>query len=81
MLYVLGSYTGIFQSKEDRIGLSDEKLMKIIGWGKENGIKYWLCMHTWDTWGDKVFKMPRGVNYDLIELIVLAGVFEDLDSE
>nr|XP_018914583.1 PREDICTED: cathepsin B-like cysteine proteinase 4 [Bemisia tabaci] len=72
---------GIFQSKEDRIGLEDEKLMKIIGWGKENGIKYWLCMHTWDTWGDKVFKMPRGVNYDQIELIVLTGVFEDLDAE
>lgn len=27
--------------------------VKIIGWGKENGIDYWLCVNSWNkTWGD-----------------------------
>jgi cathepsin B len=33
--------------------------VKIIGWGKENGIDYWLCVNCWNkTWGDEgVFKI------------------------
>nr|XP_018914549.1 PREDICTED: cathepsin B-like cysteine proteinase 4 [Bemisia tabaci] len=69
---------GIFQKKTDRKFLAWDKFFKIIGWGEENGIKYWLCVHTWDTWGDKVFKTPRGVNYDWIEFMLTAGVFDPL---
>lgn len=38
--------------------------IKIIGWGVENGEKYWLCANSWNTsWGDKgFFKILRGVN-------------------
>ena len=23
--------------------------VKMIGWGMENGIKYWLCVNSWNT--------------------------------
>ncbi|CAH0392819.1 unnamed protein product [Bemisia tabaci] len=60
--------------------LSFYKYMKLIGWGVENDVKYWLAVNTWDSWGDnKVFKVPRGINYWYIEFFPTAGVFEDLD--
>ena len=28
--------------------------VKIIGWGVEKGVNYWLCVNSWnDQWGDK----------------------------
>ncbi len=30
--------------------------IKVLGWGIENGMKYWLCANSWDvTWGEKGF--------------------------
>lgn len=27
--------------------------IKIIGWGVEKGVKYWLCVNSWNNnWGD-----------------------------
>lgn len=27
--------------------------IKILGWGEENGVPYWLCANSWNTdWGD-----------------------------
>lgn len=36
--------------------------VKIIGWGKENGLYYWLCANSWGTkWGDRgYFKIRMG---------------------
>ena len=36
--------------------------IKIIGWGNDNGIDYWLCVNSWgDSWGDKgTFKIKQG---------------------
>lgn len=36
--------------------------VKVIGWGTENGTKYWLAVNSWnDEWGDKgLFKIRRG---------------------
>ncbi|XP_063622433.1 cathepsin B-like [Cydia splendana] len=49
--------------------------VKILGWGVENGKKYWLCANSWNSdWGDKgFFKILRGENHLDIESVVLAG--------
>ena len=49
--------------------------IKMIGWGVENGEKYWLCVNSWnDEWGDKgLFKIKRGSNECGIENSVNAG--------
>jgi cathepsin B len=38
--------------------------IKILGWGVENGTKYWLCVNSWnEDWGDNgYFKIRRGTN-------------------
>ena len=43
--------------------------IKIIGWGVENGIKYWLCANSWGTWWGLggFFKIRRGTNECYIE--------------
>ena len=49
--------------------------IKIMGWGEENGDKYWLVANSWnDSWGDGgTFKILRGVNECGIEGDVVAG--------
>ncbi|XP_061714221.1 cathepsin B-like [Cydia pomonella] len=49
--------------------------IKILGWGVENGKKYWLCANSWNSdWGDKgFFKTLRGENHCDIESEALTG--------
>lgn len=50
--------------------------VKVIGWGVENGVKYWLAVNSWNKyWGDNgYFKILRGVNECGIEEGVSAGL-------
>ena len=50
--------------------------IKIIGWGVEDGVKYWLCANSWNEgWGDNgFFKILRGNNECGIENNINAGV-------
>ena len=50
--------------------------VKMIGWGVENGVKYWLLVNSWnEEWGEKgTFKFLRGVNHLNIEGEVIAGI-------
>ena len=49
--------------------------VKIIGWGVENGDKYWLVANSWNTsWGiEGYFKILRGVDECGIESGIVAG--------
>ncbi len=43
--------------------------VKVVGWGVENGIKYWQMANSWgDKWGeDGFFRIRRGINECWIE--------------
>jgi len=49
--------------------------VKAIGWGEQNGEKYWLVQNSWNTnWGEKgYFKIRRGTNECDIESNTYAG--------
>lgn len=44
--------------------------VRVIGWGVENKIPYWLVANSWNTsWGDKgIFKILRGDNEVAFEM-------------
>ncbi|KAJ2946093.1 hypothetical protein O0L34_g5014 [Tuta absoluta] len=66
--------SGVYQHTHgEKIG---SHAVKIIGWGLENGLKYWLVANSWNTdWGDKgFFKILRGVDHCGIENSIVAGV-------
>nr|CDJ93814.1 Peptidase C1A domain containing protein [Haemonchus contortus] len=52
--------------------------VKVIGWGVENGTKYWTIANSWNTdWGENggYFRILRGVNHCGIEGDMVAGEF------
>ena len=50
--------------------------VKLIGWGTENGVDYWLCSNSWTTsWGNNgYFKIRKGTDECGIEDDVVAGM-------
>lgn len=50
--------------------------IKLLGWGVENDVKYWLAANSWNTdWGeDGYFRILRGRNECGIEGGVVAGL-------
>ncbi|XP_015781265.1 cathepsin B [Tetranychus urticae] len=66
--------SGVYQkTTDDALG---GHAVKIIGWGTENGVDYWLVANSWNTyWGDKgYFKIRRGNDECGIEDDVVAGL-------
>jgi len=49
--------------------------IKMIGWGSENGVDYWICQNSWNkSWGESgTFRILRGKDECGIESDVVAG--------
>ncbi|KAI6174829.1 Cysteine protease 1 [Aphelenchoides bicaudatus] len=47
---------------------------RIVGWGVENGVKYWKIGHVWgETWGEQgYFRIIRGINHCEVESRAMA---------
>ncbi|RZB41250.1 Peptidase C1 and/or Propeptide C1 domain containing protein [Asbolus verrucosus] len=52
--------------------------VKLIGWGREHSLKYWLGVNSWGSqWGDKgTFKIKRGDNHCRIEKGIMTAVVD-----
>ncbi|XP_076042541.1 cathepsin B-like [Oratosquilla oratoria] len=50
--------------------------IRVLGWGEEDGVPYWLCANSWNTdWGDNgYFKILRGSDHCGIESEITAGL-------
>jgi cathepsin B len=87
-LFTNGPVTGAFTVYEDftsyKSGVYEHvtgkalggHAIEIVGYGEEDGVKYWKCKNSWNTlWGDNgFFKIKRGVNECGIEGTVSAGL-------
>ena len=53
---------GVFTDTTGR--LEEDHEISLVGWGVENGTKYWLGRNSWGSyWGEKgLFKLARGIN-------------------
>lgn len=53
--------------------------IRVLGWGVEDGKKYWLCANSWNSdWGDNgFFKIVRGEDHCGIESEIVAGIPSD----
>ena len=66
--------SGVYQHVSG--GFMGGHAVKLMGWGEENGVPYWLCANSWNTdWGAKgYFKILRGKNHCGIESDINAGI-------
>uniref|UniRef100_A0A224YBP3 Cathepsin B n=1 Tax=Rhipicephalus zambeziensis TaxID=60191 RepID=A0A224YBP3_9ACAR len=66
--------TGVYQRHSNTF--CGYHVIRIVGWGTENGVKYWLAANSWSpNWGDGgYFKILRGSNECKIEQYVEAGI-------
>jgi len=56
--------SGVYQKHWYELLPEGGHAVKVVGWGTENGVKYWLVANSWNTnWGeDGFFKIARGKN-------------------
>lgn len=72
-------FTGIYQYVEGKL-LGGHNL-RLIGYGSENGVDYWIGVNSWPDWGENgTFKILRGQNEVDIEKRATVGLPEILDN-
>jgi len=66
--------TGVYQHVDGK--MLGGHAVKMIGWGVEDGVKYWTLVNSWNEgWGEKgIFRILRGKNHCGIEGGVVAGL-------
>lgn len=71
------SFAGVYVKTENATFLGGSSA-KLIGWGTENGIDYWLMLGSWGTgFGDNgLFKIRKGTNECAVDNSMTAGVPE-----
>lgn len=54
--------SGIYYDDTGKV--SEDHEISVVGWGEENGIKYWRVRNSWGShWGeDGFFRVVRGIN-------------------
>lgn len=64
---LLPAQIGVYQHKYGK-SIGDHSI-RVIGWGVENDIPYWLVANSWNNhWGDKgLIKIRRGYNEAFID--------------
>jgi cathepsin B len=74
--YFYGNPTRIYHRSKEAT-LDGGHAVRIIGWGSEGGVDYWLIANSWGLrWGDDgIFRMRRGNNECNLEEDVAATVF------
>jgi cathepsin B len=75
-------FVGVYQKQNFFLLSSTWHAVRIIGWGQDSGVPYWLVANTWGkNWGmEGFFKILRGYNHLSIEKIVLAGHLSKISS-
>ena len=66
---------GVYEKSENATYLGGHAV-KLIGWGEERGVPFWLLVNSWnEDWGDKgLFKIRRGTNECGIDNSTTGGV-------
>jgi len=75
--YQSGIYTATFGKR------NSGHAVKLIGWGTENGVAYWIAQNSWGAkWGEGgYFRIRRGVDECGVETHVYAGTPETYTEE
>ena len=76
--YKYGVYT-----KTSGASMSGWHAVKVIGWGTQNGLDYWLCVNSWGKrWGSNgLFKIRRGTNEAYCETYGFDGILYECESD
>lgn len=66
--------TGVYQHRSG--GLLGGHAVKVVGWGKEGNLDYWIVANSWtNTWGENgYFRIVRGRNECNFESQLIAGL-------